>query len=154
MDSRAHAELRRRALEAQSTVAGAGREGSPDADVARHLLDCADCREAVAHRREVVARLRAMPRASAPAGLADRIFAASERRVARVGRPVPRRRILRYAAIGASLAAAVTVAVLLGRRDRIDGMEIRFEERPLEKMVADSPFSSAVFGKAIRIVKG
>lgn len=124
------------------------------AELAAHLRDCSDCAETAARHRDLVDRLRSLPRATAPAALADRIFAAS-RSLETVTASSERRRFLRFVAVAAPLAAAAAVAVgVFLREDRPRRPEIVIVEVPLEEMQKNSPFSPSLVGEWIRKAQG
>jgi hypothetical protein len=150
MARRAHDEIARRLRESIDS-------SSIPADVDAHLLDCADCAETAARHRATVARLRALPRASAPAFLADRIFAASQSldAAARLRR---RRSFLRRLAVAVPLAAAAAAVLVVVLTKSDPPRPIQFEivevEVPFEEMSATSPFSPTLIGDMVRRARG
>ncbi len=150
-DPARHDEFRERLREAaESASSGPGLA----ADLARHVADCPDCAEETARRRKRVAMLRALPRLEPPAGLADRIFAASLA-IEPPRHRISRRRAVRRVAFALPLAAAaaVVLAVLL-REPKPVPREIVIVEASIEEIERSSPFSSDTIAKALLKARG
>ncbi len=77
--------------------------------VERHLADCAGCRNELDSIRRTVALVESLPKAHAPAGLANQVRAQLQQQVVLRRRAV----VLRWTRIGGALAAAATLVLVI-----------------------------------------
>lgn len=83
------------------------------AQVEQALADSPDTRTRLESLKQVQARIQSIPSLALPADFHERVVREAEQRAAQVARAAPAKRLKRVAAIGATVAAALVIALVI-----------------------------------------